>query len=216
MGARYLVDRSRHSQKTKGKDWVRPDGMATMCQQDADILRQEVVSRDVKSVLEFGPGNSTDVFHELGLHITSIEHSDKWYPVAVERFKDLPNIRVLKGEDEMPFRVPELDRDERFDLAFVDAPQGYMPLRKVHKGYEDCSRLNTTLFALERCQVVFLHDTKRPLEKGTLWRLRRLGYHVEQMKTSYGIARITHNGGQARPDLSGVAEPGGTPAGASP
>jgi hypothetical protein len=214
--ARYLVDRSKHKGTKKGKDWVRGATTPTMCQQDADILRQEVISRDVKSVLEFGPGNSTDVFHELGLHVTSIEHSEKWFEAAKERFKDLPNIRVLKGEDEMPFRVPELDPDERFDLAFVDAPQGYLPLRKVHKGYEECSRFNTTLFALERCPVVFLHDTHRPLERGTLQRLHRLGYHVEPIRTSYGIARITHNGGQARPDLSGVAEPGGAPAGASP
>jgi len=196
------------------KDWVRPAGNPTIHQLEIDFLKSEIARLDAKSILEFGPGSSTEIFS--GLHVTTIEHSDKWLDAAKERFKDNPSVRVLKGEDEIPFLVPEMGDDERFDMAFVDAPQGYLPMRKIHKGYEDCSRFNTTLFALERCPVVFLHDIRRPLERGTLGRLNRMGYHVEPITTPFGMARITHNGGSTRPDLSGATQPGGIATGASP
>ena len=69
--------------------------------------------------------------------------------------------------------------DERFDVGFVDSPQGYVLARKVLPGCEDCNRLNTTLYALDRCKVVYLHDIHRDLEWNTLGRLNRFGWRIE-------------------------------------
>ena len=49
--------------------------------------------------------------------------------------------------------IEGLGADERFDVGFVDSPQGYELVRKVLPGCEDCNRLNTTLYALNRCKV---------------------------------------------------------------
>jgi hypothetical protein len=193
----------------------RPAGLSTLHPLDIDTFKMEVVSLGAKSILEIGPGDSTEVFAKLGLQVTTIEHIQKWYEVALERFKDYPNVRVLKGEDEMPFRVDGMGSYEKFDLAFVDAPQGYFPMRKIHEGYEDCSRLNTTLFALERSPVVLLHDVTRPLERGTLNRLNVLGYKVEFIFVPYGMARITH-GDENRLDPPRIEEPRGAPNGPEP
>jgi hypothetical protein len=194
MQARFLmghqVAKQRGNWKTQ-KDGTRPAAACVLHPEDVAYLKSAVESVGAKTILEFGPGASTEVFAGLGLLITTVEHQDKWYEVAKERFKDYPNVRVLKGEDEMPFRVPDLDDDEKFDLAFVDAPQGYFPKRKVHKGYEDCSRFNTALFALERAPVVLLHDATRSLERGTLCRLKRMGYQIEMIKVPFGMAKIT-------------------------
>jgi hypothetical protein len=173
------------------KDGERPAAAVVLHRKDVECFKSAVEAIGAKTILEFGPGASTEVFAGFGLLVTTVEHQQKWYEVAKERFKDYPNVRVLKGEDEIPFRVPELDDSEMFDMAFVDAPQGYFPKRKIHKGYEDCSRYNTTLFALQRAPVVFLHDTIRPLERGTLGRLRRMDYQVETIKVPYGMAKIT-------------------------
>jgi hypothetical protein len=197
------------------KGGERPVGVATLHSLDIDVFKMEAVSLGAKSILEFGPGDSTEVWSQMGLQITTVEHIQKWYEVAKERFKDYPNVRVLKGEDEMPFRVEGMGSYERFDLAFVDAPQGYAPMRKIHEGYEDCSRFNTTLFALERSPVVLLHDVVRPLERGTLGRLHLLGYKVEFIRVPYGMARITH-GDENRLDPPRVEEPRGAPNGAKP
>jgi hypothetical protein len=199
----------------KDKDGSRPEAAMTLHQIDVDIFKMEVSSLGAKSVLELGPGDSTEVFAKMGLQVTTIEHMQKWYEVAKKRFKDYPNVRVLKGEDEMPFTVAGMGSYEKFDLAFVDSPQGYFPKRKIHKGYEDCSRFNTALFALERAPVVLLHDVNRPCERGTLNRLNRMGYEIELIPAPYGVARITH-GKPNGLDTSHAAEPGSPPAGPKP
>lgn len=191
---------------------ARPADSPVLHNEDIKIFKFEIDSLQAKSVLEFGPGESTEVFAKLGLHVTTVEHIEKWLELAKERFKGYPNVRVLKGDDEMPFVVHGMGSYEKFDLAFVDTPAGYFPRRKIHKGYEDCSRFNTTLFALQHAPVVFLHDVNRPLERGTLGRLNQMGYHIEVIRVPYGMARITH-GDQDRPDIQGAKESGGAPAG---
>jgi hypothetical protein len=199
----------------KKKGGARPVGVATLHSLDIDTFKMEAVSLGANSILEFGPGDSTEVWSRMGLQVTTVEHIQRWYEAAKERFKDHPNVRVLKGEDEMPFRVDGMGSYERFDLAFVDAPQGYAPMRKIHKGYEDCSRFNTTLFALERSPVVLLHDVVRPLERGTLNRLHLLGYKIEFIRVPYGMARITH-GDENRLDPPRIEELRGPPNGSEP
>lgn len=220
MRARWAMSSGPHSRPAdpnwmKQKDGSRPEGTPTLHHTDVELLKSEIARLGAKTVLEFGPGSSTKLFAELGLNVTTIEHMERWYQVALEMFKDYPNVRVLKGEDEMPFVAHGLGADERFDFAFVDAPQGYKPLRKIHPGYEDTSRFNTTLLALQHSPVVLLHDATRPCERGTLMRLHRMGYAFEYIPNPYGVARITH-GDKTGIDLPGAQELGGAPAGAGP
>ena len=153
---------------------------------EAQHLERELKAIEAKSILEFGPGDSTEYFANLGMQITTCEHDQHWYDVAQERFKDTPNVRVLKFENELPVPPIEgLGDLEKFDVGFVDAPQGYSTIkatgfrRKKFPGQEDCSRLNTCLAALGRCKVVFLHDIGRGLERATLGRLNAMGFDIE-------------------------------------
>jgi hypothetical protein len=174
---------------------------------DYALLRFAV--EGAKSVLEFGPGDSTQVFLDAGVErVVSCEYIDKWYDVAVKRFKKDKRVSILKFTDTFPVTVEGLG-DEMFDVAFVDAPKGWpMTNRFRHPGYEDCSRINTCLFALERAKAVFLHDAYRPLERGTLGRLHRMGFKHEFITpTPLGFARITH-GNAHRIDTPSIAEPG--------
>ncbi len=164
---------------------------------DEQLLAAAV--RGAKSVLEFGPGDSTQVFLDAGVErIVSLEYIDKWLEVARERFKDEPRVEIRKFTDTLPVVA---ETDEQFDVAFVDAPKGW-PLQNRHKheGYEDCSRFNTTLFALQHAPVVYLHDAYRPLERGTLGRLNAMGFQFEFIDgTHLGLARITRRN-VIRPD----------------
>ena len=158
----------------------RPEGwLSPFPAADAKQIVAEIKRVGAKTILEFGPGDSTECFARMGMEVTTCEHDPHWYDVAVERFKDTPNVKVLKFENEMP--VPPIAELEytKFDIAFVDAPQGYPMKRKKFKGYEDCSRLNTCLCALERCKLVILHDAVRGLERATLGRLNAMGYKFE-------------------------------------
>jgi hypothetical protein len=176
-----------------------------------DLLLVAAV-QGVKSVLEFGPGESTQIFLDAGVErVVSCEYIDKWFNVAKERFKGEPRVEILKFTDTIPVAVDGLE-DEQFDVAFVDAPKGW-PLqnRHIHQGYEDCSRFNTCLYALQHAPVVYLHDAYRPLERGSLCRLSRAGYEFDFIDgTKLGLARITKRElQQDRLDPPRIAEPGG-------
>lgn len=168
-------------------------GVPPIDEGDVIIFRKEIERINAQSVLEFGPGESTQVFLDLGVgRVVTCEHKDRWLKVAQERFANEPRVKVLSYTDTLPVEVPELN-GEKFDLALVDSPQGFKPMRVAHPGMEDCSRLNTCLFALEHAKVVLLHDATRPLERGTLGRLNAMGYDVRLVainKIGLGTARI--------------------------
>ncbi len=155
---------------------------------------------DAKSALEFGPGISTLALIEAGVpKIVSLEHSPDWLDKQKEKFKDYPQVTVAAYADAVPVTADDVAMQD-FDVAFVDSPQGFwyhLPgrvSRKKHPGMEDCSRLNTCLFALERAPVVYLHDAYRPLERGTLGRLSAMGHAVSFLPNTSGLARIERNG----------------------
>lgn len=166
------------------------------------------VAKGANSVVEFGPGYSTFAFIEAGVkEIVGLEHDDKWFDKQTERFKDYPQVSIKRYWNEAPVaRVPKDVSNRRFDIAFVDSPKGYFSARVIHPGQEDCSRLNTCLAALALAPVVYLHDALRPLERGTLGYLHRIGFKYDWVATSakewkdrkgakdetYGIARITN------------------------
>lgn len=147
-----------------------------------------------KSVLEFGPGFSTLALIEAGVeNIVSLEHSLEWMEKKRAEFAQYPQVTVAQYWDEFPVRADEI-ANQQFDLAFVDSPQGFnfhkdRVGRKKHPGYEDCSRLNTCLFALDHAPVVYLHDANRPLERATLTKLSGMGHKV-QFVTYGGTAAL--------------------------
>lgn len=172
---------------------------ATFRFSDYALLMQQVKDLEAKSCLEFGPGLSTLALIEAGIEkIVTLEHDPEWFDANVERFKDFPQVEVRRYQDEP---VVLADVEEDFDMAFVDSPKGYVHpmknvkgVRKKHPGQEDCSRFNSCMFALDRAPVVFLHDSQRPLERGTLGRFNAMGHKVTQLPSKVGMARIDRNG----------------------
>lgn len=164
--------------------------------EDYAVLLKEVRRINADRVLEFGPGNSTLAWIEADCdEIISLEHNEIWLARAKEKLAGYLNVHLFRYRNAPEIKVAELN-GKTFDLAFVDSPQGIDLKNAVRfPGQENCSRLNTLLFALSRAPVVLLHDTKRPGEQATLDRIRNCGtYNVEMIDTTKGMARITRNG----------------------
>lgn len=181
----------------------------TLSFEDYATILKECAALGAKTALEFGPGYSTLALIEAGLdRIVSLEHNDEWLDKMAIRFADYPQVEVKRYQDE-PEATADLG-DESFDVAFVDSPQGFTYEikgrigRKKHPGQEDCSRLNTCILALKHAPVVYLHDARRPLERGTLQRLNAMGHRVMQLKSKSGLARIERGENQNRPDTPGA------------
>jgi hypothetical protein len=172
------------------KTELEPRGTAPFPITDAALLGREIERLGAKRILEFGPGDSTGCLNALGVHVTSCEHIDKWFEVAQERFAGHKRVRILKYTDTVPVVVHGIEDGETFDLAFVDSPKGFDPVRKQHPEYPECSRLNTVQYALKRAPVVLLHDGTREGEMNSLGHLL-LQAHACQFILNSTMCRIT-------------------------
>lgn len=122
----------------------------------------------VKTVLEFGPGFSTNYLARNGRQVTAVENDPVWlneHAIALEELGVEYYLFDLSSEN---LSLPPLD-DRLFDFGFVDGPPGT-------DGYY--SRLNTAVYAAARCKYVALHDTNRPGEGHVVDYLVQQGWQV--------------------------------------
>ena len=194
---------------------------------DYQMIMDEVRRIGAKTALEFGPGYTTLALIEAGVEkIVSLESDGEWLEKKRDELRIYPQVHIAHYNNSPVVTADPIAEQGVFDIAIVDAPAGFhypIPGRKprvVHPGQEDCSRLNTCLFALGRAPVVLLHDARRPLERGTLGRLNAMGHRFKHLGTPEGpkvrIARITRNANQNQFGSQGPEEFGGAPARAEP
>lgn len=160
-------------------------GMGGLQEDDIEVLREKFKS--FNNIVEFGPGNSTKVFIELGIEsIHCCEYQNKWLRVSKNTFGN--RVYHYRFNNKIDFSIPELE-DKAFDAAFVDAPVGTKK-GKVFKEYKGRSRINTLLWSIKRCNYVYLHDAKRKGERRSLNYLEKLGCSYSVIDTEKGIAEI--------------------------
>lgn len=108
-------------------------------------LREVLAEHQPRSILEWGPGLSTQIMRELcpDASITSIEHDRRWIGDGAT-YVPIPN-----GPSEYD-AWPLIHRpNEQYDLIFID-------------GRRRAACLLTALMVLADDGVVVLHDCKRP------------------------------------------------------
>lgn len=118
-----------------------------------NILRKWLTTLKPKSILEYGPGLSTEIMLALcpEVHITSIEHDHHWYAKAKAKYKDRVN---LVFRESFTFKSqyacwPLLQDDiPQYDFIFVDGR------RRV-----EC--LLVGLNVLKPNGILLLHDAER-------------------------------------------------------
>lgn len=147
---------------------------------DEDIPHISAYIREnqVATVLEVGPGRSTELFLRLGcLRIVSLEHNQMFAELAAKLFAYAPAVRVLLYTNDEHRPIPDslVPKGERFDLGFVDGP-GYT---------EPFSRMQTCSFIGKHCNAFFLHDSLRAGEQATIRSFVDRGW----MRTDYATPR---------------------------
>ncbi len=167
---------------------------------DYQAIMDEVKSRGVKTVLEFGPGSTTLALLEGGAEkIITCEYDPVWFDHYTAEFKKFPQVRVVRYDNVAPAAFVHHGL-AGFDMALVDSPKAYRPhpLKPAGgfeplPGQEDCARLNTCLTALAHAPVVILHDAQNALIRATLGRLNAMGYRhffkMAQRQTAYAIIK---------------------------
>jgi len=106
------------------------------------VLRDFLIQRQIKNVIEIGPGLSTELMDKLGIHVLAYETS----PIFAERIKrrvsKVIDIRLWNGQ-----RLPEID--EKYQLAFIDGPAGG---ESRESSYQAIASSNVPLVACHDCK----------------------------------------------------------------
>ncbi len=154
---------------------------------DYDFLANWCRKQGFRSILEFGPGDSTLALLDAGCRVVSYEHDISWLKKTLDRFRDEMEVEILhlpEGDlPEPPVHAP--------DCVLVDGP----PYREG----QTLSRLGPCEWALEVCGCFLLHDARRDGEKATLKEMERRGMQVTQIATRKGLALVVDP--KIRPEL---------------
>jgi len=142
---------------------------------DFEFLYEYCQRKDIKKILEFGPGASTYCFLKMkDVEIFSYEYNKKWLKIAQQEFKNFPNVKIFEFKNT---NKVEINLNTTFDLCFIDAPLGKPSF----------SRLNTCLCAAKYTNLMVLHDSRRKGEKETIKYLEALGWIPTFINTSSGL-----------------------------
>jgi hypothetical protein len=109
---------------------------------DWRFLYALIKERNIKSVLEYGCGVSTELLMLIGMDLVSLETRPEYKP-------ENPGINVIL------YKYPEFPAlDRRFDLAFIDGP-GAQEFEMVGKIPE---RRHSPVHAMQHTNLILLHD----------------------------------------------------------
>ena len=107
---------------------------------DFIFLRELIHRKNIRSILEYGCGISTELLMLLGVDILSLETRKEWVP---------PGANVIL------YTYPEFPKlDRRFDLAFIDGP-GCEEFERAGKVPE---RKFSPIHAMQYTNLILLHD----------------------------------------------------------
>jgi len=122
-------------------------------EKEEEWIRKVIESEKIKSVVEFGAGESTKLFASAVNQVLSFESDSKF----AEKLTKFSNVDIIVGSLHKEIEIP----DSKFDLAFVDGP----PAMGVTKGK---ARFHPTVAAIQLSDRVMIHDTKRIGEQNTI------------------------------------------------
>ena len=120
-----IIDQVKEAIKLAGESPNIPD-RSELCQNGQSFtpfLYRFIILTDPKTVLEWGPGNSTHLFLNTSkdVKVFSYEHAEEWYThwtnELMKEFGDRCNITL--ATDEKEYVSPDFP-EETFDIIFVD------------------------------------------------------------------------------------------------
>ena len=138
---------------------------------------------EFKTVLEFGPGNSTQAMLDGGVPwIVSYEHEAEYACVAMKIFEAYSDrVQIVKYD---AMKMPIVPKPEclKFDFAFIDGPPGRLTIPP---------RLNAALFCFSRAPIIAIHDCFRDSQLVSI--LEDIGMvHAALFASKRGIVVLRH------------------------
>ena len=152
-----------------------------------DALVKFVRKHRIRRVLEIGPGASTWALLETGCDVVSLEYQMRWFEHFRQVFAPHPQVQVIHYDNQPEICVPELN-GQRFDLGFVDSPEG-----QLGRHCKRFARLNACEFVAGRTSQWMLHDAQRQGERDTLAVFEEKGWTIRPLDGAPKLAIVSRD-----------------------
>ena len=113
------------------------------------VLRDFLISKEIKNVIEIGSGLSTELMDRLGIHVLSYETDPIWMGRMKRKVGRGITITQWNG-----LCLPEIDAS-KYELALIDGPVGGDSREPVYSAVAD-----------SKIQFVACHDSNREVDSG--------------------------------------------------
>lgn len=141
-------------------------------------LARRLCARSLRSVIEFSPGQSTHAMQRAGCSVTSCETNPRSFSELTPLLPAGVSLHLYNHE-------PSLGGlNAVFDWAFVDGPAGHMLV-------DGKSRWHALEWCAQRCDLIVLHDAKRPGEQQSISALVNAGWSAVMVDTPRGFCLLT-------------------------
>lgn len=131
------------------------------------VLRDFLIREDIQNVIEIGPGLSTELMDDLGVHVLSYETE----PIFVERMRRRVTRRV-NIQQWSGVWLPMID--EKYQMAFLDGPTGGENRESSYR-----------IFANSSVSFIACHDSKRAEDR--VWIDKYLGDWTEVARNDKSV-----------------------------
>ncbi|MEQ1748172.1 MAG: hypothetical protein ABL974_02035 [Prosthecobacter sp.] len=131
-----------------------------------------------QNVIEFGPGRSTHALHKAGCTVATYETNPRSFSTLTPTLPTGVTLHLFKNESSLG------GLEATFDWAFVDGPAGHLLV-------DGKSRWHVLEWCAERCDLIVLHDAKRPGEEQSIAALVSAGWSATRVETERGFCLLT-------------------------
>ena len=159
----------------------RPNSWSLDAQEQAWLghLAKSLHDAGLRHVVEFGPGRSTCRLVDAGCLVTTCETDARACCMATVSFNSQCTVKLIRNEPGLGgLNAP-------CDWAFVDGPPGHLLV-------DGKSRWHALEWCRSRCELIVLHDARRPGEQQSIAALQALGWSARHVDTPRGLCVLTH------------------------
>jgi hypothetical protein len=167
------------------KDPVISFGGASISKQEFDSINTFVKEHKIKTVLEFGPGSSTNVFIANQCDILCLENNEKFLNQNKKKYQEYDHIEFILNNQNNITELKHKLRDRYFDLCFIDGPRADLDQYKLF------NRIDSYILAFLHAKYTICHDTKRKKDRNSINLIFDSSiYNIEEFDSARGLTLI--------------------------
>lgn len=160
-------------------------GGAAISQKEYEIIKDIIKKHNIKTVLEFGPGTSTQIFIEENCDILSIENNVDYINLYRKKFMLHKNLEIIFNDQNNIIVIKNQLKNKKFDLCFVDGP------RADRDQYKMFNRIDSYILAKDYGKYILCHDSKRKKDRNSINLVFNTDeYFIEDLESERGLTLI--------------------------